>query len=91
MRDPRWGRAFEAFSEDPYLSGQMASAYIQGVQSQGIIMAQVKHYAVYNHETNRNNSYDDYVVTERAMQEIYMPGFQTAMNAGADSAMCAYS
>jgi beta-glucosidase len=91
VRDPRWGRAFEAFSEDPYLSGQMGAAYIQGLQSQGSIMDQVKHYDVYNQETNRNGSNDDDVVTERAMQEIYMPGFQTAVNAGADSVMCAYS
>ena len=91
VRDPRWGRAFEAFSEDPYLAGQMGAAYIQGVQGQGSIMAQVKHYDVYNQETNRNTSNDDDVVTERAMQEIYMPGFQTAVNAGVDSVMCAYS
>src|SRR5580658_1593292 len=90
VRDPRWGRAFESLGEDPYLAGQIAAAYIQGVQSQGV-MAQVKHYAVYNNETNRNNSADDDVVQERAMQEIYMPAFQDAVNAGADSAMCAYS
>ena len=90
VRDPRWGRAFESFGEDPYLSGQMAAAYVTGVQSQGI-MDQVKHYAVYNNETNRNNSSDDDVVQERAEQEIYMPAFQSAVNAGVDSAMCAYS
>src|SRR6202522_3166218 len=68
----------------------MAAAYVSGVQSQGI-MDQVKHYAVYNNETNRNNSSDDDVVQERAEQEIYMPAFQAAVNAGVDSAMCAYS
>jgi beta-glucosidase len=90
VRDPRWGRAFESFSEDPYLAGQMGAAYVTGVQAQGI-MDQVKHYAVYNNETNRNNASDDDVVQERAEQEIYMPAFQTAVNAGVDSAMCAYS
>jgi beta-glucosidase len=90
VRDPRWGRAFEALSEDPYLAGQMGAAYIKGVQSQGV-MAMVKHWAVYNNETNRNTSADDDVVQERAMQEIYMPAFQAAVNAGVDSAMCAYS
>jgi len=90
VRDPRWGRAFESFGEDPYLTGQMTAAYVAGVQSQGII-DQVKHYAVYNNETNRNNSSDDDVVQERAEQEIYMPAFQAAVNAGVDSAMCAYS
>ena len=90
VRDPRWGRAFESFGEDPYLTGQMTAAYVTGVQSQGII-DQVKHYAVYNNETNRNNASDDDVVQERAEQEIYMPAFQAAVNAGVDSAMCAYS
>jgi beta-glucosidase len=90
VRDPRWGRAFESFSEDPYLAGQMTAAYVTGVQSQGIV-DQVKHYAVYNNETNRNNASDDDVVQERAEQEIYMPAFQSAVNAGVDSAMCAYS
>jgi beta-glucosidase len=68
----------------------MAAAYVTGVQSQGI-MDQVKHYAVYNNETNRNNASDDDVVQERAEQEIYLPAFQAAVNAGVDSAMCAYS
>src|SRR5580693_6010170 len=75
VRDPRWGRAFESFGEDPYLTGQMTAAYVAGVQSQGII-DQVKHYAVYNNETNRNNASDDDVVQERAEQEIYLPAFQ---------------
>src|ERR1700678_76797 len=90
VRDPRWGRAFESFGEDPCLAGQMTAAYVTGVQSQGI-MDQVKHYAVYNNETNRNDSSDDDVVQERAEKEIYMPAFQAAVNAGVDSAMCAYS
>jgi beta-glucosidase len=55
VRDPRWGRAFESFGEDPYLAGQASAADIQGIQAQGP-MAQVKHYAVYNQETNRNRS-----------------------------------
>ncbi|HET9060640.1 MAG TPA: glycoside hydrolase family 3 C-terminal domain-containing protein, partial [Acidimicrobiales bacterium] len=90
VRDPRWGRAFEALGEDPYLSGQLGAAYVQGVQSQGIL-AQVKHLAVYNNETNRNSSSDDDVVSERAMQEIYLPAFQAAVQAGVGSVMCAYS
>jgi beta-glucosidase len=90
VRDPRWGRAYETFGEDPYLNGQMAAAYVDGVQSQGI-MAQVKHFAVYNNETNRNSSSDDDVITQRTEQEIYMPAFQAAVNAGVGSIMCAYS
>ena len=90
VRDPRWGRAFESFGEDPSLAGQMASSYIRGVQSQGV-MAQVKHYAVYNNETDRNTSADDDIVSARAEQEIYMPAFQAAVEAGVGSVMCAYS
>ena len=52
-RDPRWGRSFEAFTEDPFLNGKMAVSEIDGVQSQDE-MSQVKHLAVYNQETNRN-------------------------------------
>ena len=52
-RDPRWGRSFEAFTEDPFLNAAMAVADIDGVQSQDE-MSQVKHLAVYNQETNRN-------------------------------------
>ena len=91
VRDPRWGRAFESFGEDPYLAGQMGAADIQGIQSQGP-MAQVKHYAVYNQETNRNSTADNAIISDRAEREIYLPAFETSVKAGgADSAMCSYS
>jgi beta-glucosidase len=90
-RDPRWGRGFETFSEDPYLTGQMAVAQIRGVQSQGV-MSQAKHAAVYNQETYRNGASDNAIVDNRTMQEIYLPGFQAAVTQGATaSVMCAYS
>src|SRR5580704_7187425 len=91
VRDPRWGRAFESVSEDPYLAGQLSAADIRGVQSAGT-MAQVKHYAVYNQETNRNTSTDNAVVSTQAEQEIYLPAFQAAVQQGAaSSVMCSYS
>jgi beta-glucosidase len=91
VRDPRWGRAFESYSEDPYLSAQMAVAGIQGIQSQGV-MAEAKHVAVYNQETNRNGPADNAIVDTRTLQEIYLPAFQAAVNKGASaSVMCAYS
>ena len=91
VRDPRWGRAFESYGEDPYLSGQTAVGYIDGVQSQGV-MAEVKHYAVYNQETNRNTPADDAIVSQRAMREIYLPQFYAAVTQGhAASVMCSYS
>ena len=91
VRDPRWGRAFESIGEDPYLAGQLSAADIRGVQSAGT-MAQVKHFAVYNQETNRNTSSDNAVVSTQAEQEIYLPAFQAAVQQGAaSSVMCSYS
>ena len=91
VRDPRWGRAFESYGEDPYLSGQTAVADITGVQSQGV-MAMVKHWAVYNQETNRNHPQDDAIVSDRAMREIYLPQFQAAVQPGhAAAVMCSYA
>ena len=91
VRDPRWGRAFESIGEDPYLNGTLGAADIQGVQSTGA-MAQVKHFAVYNQETNRNTPSDDAVVSTQAEQEIYLPAFQDAIQQGAaSSVMCSYS
>jgi beta-glucosidase len=91
VRDPRWGRAFESVSEDPYLNGTLGSADIRGVQSTGE-MAQVKHLAVYNQETNRNSPSDNAVVSPRTLQEIYLPAFRAAVQPGAaTSVMCSYS
>ena len=91
VRDPRWGRAFESVGEDPYLNGQMGAADIRGVQSTGVL-AQVKHFAVYNQETYRNTPQDDAIVSNQALQEIYLPAFQAALQQGAaSSVMCSYS
>jgi beta-glucosidase-like glycosyl hydrolase len=91
VRDPRWGRAFESVSEDPYLAGTMGAADIRGVQSTGT-MAQVKHLAVYNQETNRNTPSDNAIVSTQAEQEIYLPAFGNAVQQGAaSSVMCSYS
>ncbi|WP_307795291.1 discoidin domain-containing protein [Actinacidiphila acididurans] len=87
VRDPRWGRSFETFSEDPYLNGQMATADIKGIQSQGV-MAEMKHVAVYNIE----NPAGTVIVDQRTLQEIYLPAFQAAVQQGSPAAaMCAYS
>jgi beta-glucosidase len=90
-RDPRWGRAFESVGEDPYLNGQLGAANIRGVQSTGV-MAQVKHLAVYNQETNRNTPSDNAVISNKALQEIYLPAFRDSVQQGAaSSVMCSYS
>lgn len=91
VRDPRFGRAFETYGEDPYLSGQTAVGYIRGVQSNGV-MSQVKHWDVYNQETNRNTPQDNALISERTMHEIYMPQFKAAVQQGkAASVMCSYA
>src|SRR6266700_1023447 len=90
-RDPRWGRSFEALSEDPFLNSALDVAEINGVQGQAV-MAQVKHFAAYNQETYRNTPADYVIVDNRAEHEIYMPSFQAAIQrANAASVMCAYS
>jgi beta-glucosidase len=90
VRDPRWGRAFETYGEDPYLTGRIGAGYIAGVQGEGV-MAQVKHWVAYNQEFFRNTPADDVIVDRRTLHEIYMPQFQTAVEAGVSSVMCAYS
>ena len=90
-RDPRWGRTFESLSEDPALAAGIGAAEIKGIQSQRVL-AQVKHFAAYNQEINRNTQADDVIVSERTLHEIYQPAFRAAINdAGAASLMCAYS
>ena len=90
-RDPRWGRSFEAYTEDPYLNSALTVSDIDGVQSQGE-MSQVKHFALYNQETNRNTPADDVIVSQRAEHEIYLPAFWAATKqAHASSVMCSYS
>jgi len=91
VRDPRWGRAFESVGEDPYLNGTLGAADIEGVQSTGDL-AQVKHLAVYNQETNRNTPSDNAIISTRTLQEIYLPAFHDSVSQGAaSSVMCSYS
>ncbi len=81
LRDPRWGRSFEAFTEDPFLNAALAVSEIGGVQAQGE-MSQVKHFAAYNQETNRNTPADNVIVSNRTLHEIYLPAFQQAVTQG---------
>ena len=90
-RDPRWGRSFEALSEDPFLNESLDVPEIDGVQSQDV-ETQVKHFDAYNQETYRNTPASNVIITNRALHEIYMPSFNAAVTqANAASVMCAYS
>ncbi len=78
-RNPRCGRNFEYYSEDPYLTGKMCSSYIKGIQSQGPA-ACVKHFAANNQEDRR--MVIDTIVDERAYREIYLTAFEMAVKEG---------
>ncbi|BEP13837.1 glycoside hydrolase family 3 C-terminal domain-containing protein [Acidothermaceae bacterium B102] len=89
LRLPLWGRAPETFSEDPYLTAQSAAAEIEGIQSQHVI-ATVKHFVANNQEVFRSSI--NVNVSQRALEEIYQPAFQTAVEtAKVGAVMCSYN
>jgi beta-glucosidase len=89
IRTPLNGRNFEYASEDPFLVSRMVVGYIKGVQDQGI-SACVKHYALNNQEVKRNSI--DVHLSERALREIYLPGFRAAIQeGGANTIMGSYN
>ena len=79
QRDPLGGRFFEYYTEDPYLNASLATAFVQGVQTEGVA-ACIKHYACNNREDNRNNYMS--MVDPRTLNEIYLPGFKAAVQEG---------
>jgi beta-glucosidase len=90
VRDPRWGRTYETYGEDPYLAGQITSAEVQGLQSQGV-MAMVKHVAAYDQEQYPNGD-DDETVSQQALEELYLAPFETVADQAAPGAMmCSYA
>ena len=87
-RHPLNGRNFEYFSEDPFLTGTIASAQLKGLHSAGVT-GTIKHFCGNNQETDRHDT--NAVISERALREIYLKGFEIAVKEGnADSIMTTY-
>jgi len=90
VRDPRWGRTYETYGEDPYLSGLITSAEVDGLQSQDV-MAMIKHVAAYDQEQYPNGNNNE-TVSQQALEELYLAPFQAAAEQSAPaSMMCSYA
>lgn len=95
FRDPRWGRGMETYGEDPYLTGELAVAFVRGMQGEDPFylktVATPKHYAVHSGPEPDRHTFDA-VVNERDLRETYLAAFRTSvMDGGAESVMCAYN
>ena len=94
-RDPRWGRGQETYGEDPYLTGQMGSSYVRGIQGptpEGELKAAAcaKHFAVHSGPESMRHRID-VRIGEEDLRETYLPAFETVVHVGVEAMMCAYN
>ena len=94
-RDPRWGRIAESFGEDPYLTGVMAAAAVEGFQGEdlsrpGTIAACAKHFAGYG-ASEAGRDYNTTNIPERELRNVYLPPFKAAVDAGVATLMTSFS
>lgn len=89
LRDPRWGRSEECYSEDPYLSSQMAAAAVTGMQSEGVSCV-AKHFCGQGETTGGVNA-SAARIGEQELREIHFPAMQACCDAGVDGVMAAYN
>jgi len=94
FRDPRWGRGQETYGEDPFLTAQMGTAFVTGLQGDNPgyfkVISTPKHFAVHSGpESTRHSA--DITVSRHDLEDTYLPAFRATVLAGADSIMCAYN
>ncbi|NNF35317.1 MAG: glycoside hydrolase family 3 protein [Saprospiraceae bacterium] len=94
FRDPRWGRGQETYGEDPYLTGLLGVAFVNGLQGDDLnylkTAACAKHFAVHSGPEKLRHEFDA-VVSPKDMHETYLPAFEALVHAGVESVMCAYN
>jgi beta-glucosidase len=95
VRDPRWGRGQETYGEDPFLTGQIGSAFVSGLQGADPrylkVVSTAKHFAVHSGPESDRHAFDA-VVSAHDLEDTYLPAFRTLIvDAKADSVMCAYN
>jgi beta-glucosidase len=95
VRDPRWGRGQETYGEDPFLTGQIGSAFVRGLQGSDSkylkAVATAKHFAVHSGPESERHTFDT-TVSPHDLEDTYLPAFrELVVNAHVDSVMCAYN
>lgn len=94
FRDPRWGRGQETYGEDPYLTGLLGVAFVNGLQGDNPdylkTAACAKHFAVHSGPEKLRHEFNA-VASPKDMYETYLPAFEALVNAGVESVMCAYN